>query len=80
MVELRKLTQEAGRNPETLQVTIIVDPQEGGPSLDELKRYRDAGAQRVVLFSQRIGSEAADGKALEIIKRLAPIVELAQKV
>jgi probable F420-dependent oxidoreductase len=80
MTTLRALTKEAGRNPDALQVTIIVDPRESGPSLDELKRYRDAGANRVVLFSQRIGSEAADGKALEIIDRLAPIVELAQKV
>jgi len=80
MTTLRTLTKEAGRNPDSLQVTIIVDPRDSGPSLDDLKRYRDAGANRVVLFSQRIGSEAADGKALEIIKRLAPVVELAQKV
>ncbi|MBI3757033.1 MAG: LLM class F420-dependent oxidoreductase [Deltaproteobacteria bacterium] len=79
MVTLRKLTAEAGRNPETLQVTIIVDPRDDGPSLDDFKRYRDAGAQRVVLFSQRQGSEGADGKSLEIVDRLAPIVEAAQK-
>jgi probable F420-dependent oxidoreductase len=80
MVTLRKLTAEAGRNPDTLQVTIIVDPRDGGPSVDDFKRYREVGAQRVILFSQRQGSEGADGKSLEIVERLAPIVEAAQKV
>lgn len=80
MVTLRKLTQEAGRNPDALQVTVIVDPDDGGPSLDDMKRLRDAGASRLVLFSQKIGTDAADGQALEILKRLAPKVELGQKV
>jgi len=79
MVTLRKLTTETGRNPDTLQVTIIVDPRDGGPSVDDFKRYRDAGAQRVILFSQPQGTEGADGKSLEIVNRLAPIVEVAQK-
>ena len=77
---LRKLTKEAGRNPDALQVTAIVDPQKDGPSLDDLKRYRDAGASRVVVFSQQMGVEAADGKALEIVKRSASVVERAQKI
>lgn len=47
MTTLRTLTKEAGRNPDMLQVTIIVDPRESGPSLDEMKRYRDAGANRI---------------------------------
>jgi probable F420-dependent oxidoreductase len=80
MDTLRKLTKEAGRNPDALQVTAIVDPKDAGPSVDDLKRYRDAGANRVLVFSQRLGSEAADGRALEIVKRLAPVVERAQGV
>jgi len=80
MVTLRKLAQEAGRNPDSLQVTVIIDPDDGGPSLDTMKRLRDAGASRLVLFSQKIGVDAADGQALEILKRLAPKVELGQKV
>jgi probable F420-dependent oxidoreductase len=78
--ELKRLTKEAGRNPDTLQVTAIVEPRDGGPSVDELKRYRDAGAGRIVVFSQQLGVEAADGGALEIIKRFAPVVERAQRV
>ena len=77
---LRKLTVEAGRNPETVQVTAIVEPRNGGPSVDELKRYQEAGASRVVVFSQQMGTEAADGKGLELVKQLASVVERAQKV
>jgi len=80
MVTLRKLTTEAGRNPETLQITAIVDPRDGGPSVDDLKRYRDAGASRIVVYSQQTRNEDADGKALEVVKRLAPVVERGQKV
>jgi len=80
METLRKLTTDAGRDPDSLQVTIIVDPRGNGPSADDLKRYRDAGAGRVVVFSQQMGTEAADGKALELVKRLAPVVERAQHV
>jgi alkanesulfonate monooxygenase SsuD/methylene tetrahydromethanopterin reductase-like flavin-dependent oxidoreductase (luciferase family) len=80
MVTLRKLTTEAGRNPDTLQVTAIVDPRDGALSVDELKRYRDAGASRVVVYSQQTRREDAEGKALEVVKRSAPIVERAQKV
>jgi probable F420-dependent oxidoreductase len=80
MNTLRKLTAEAGRNPDALQVTAIVDPQSNGPSVDDLQRYRDAGASRVLVFSQQMGVEASDGKALELVKRLAPVVERGQKV
>ena len=80
MSTLRKLTAEAGRNPDSLQVTGIVDPGEDGPSVDDLKRYRDAGASRILVFSQQMGTEASAGKALEIVRRLAPVVERGQKV
>ena len=80
MATLRTLTREAGRNPDTLQVTAIVDPRDGTLSVDELKRYRDAGASRVVVYSQHTRREDADGKGLEVVKRSAPIVERAQHI
>jgi len=80
MDTIRKLAQEAGRNPDTIQVTVIVEPRDGGPSVDLLKRYQDAGASRIVIFSQQIGTEMSDGKTLEWVKRVAPVVERAQKV
>lgn len=80
MTILRQLTQEAGRDPDALKITIIVDPGENGPSLDELKRYRDAGAQGVIPFSQQMGTEIADGRAMAWIDRVLPTIERAQGV
>lgn len=80
MATLRQLTAAAGRNPDELAVTAIVDPRNDGPSVDDLKRYRDAGASRVVVYSQQTRQDDADGKALENVKRLATIVERGQKV
>jgi probable F420-dependent oxidoreductase len=80
MVTLRKLTTEAGRNPDALEVTAIVDPRDGHLTVDDLKRYRDAGASRIVVYSQKTRQEDAEGKGLEVVKRSAPIVERAQQV
>jgi probable F420-dependent oxidoreductase len=79
MATLRKLTTEAGRNPDSLQVTAILDPRDGGLSVDDLRRYRDAGANRIVMYSQQTRQEDADGKALEVVKRLSVVVERGQQ-
>ena len=78
---LRKLTQRARPQsrpssrfpPSSIRVN-------SGPSLDDLKRYRDAGATRIILFSQAIAAQTAAGHALDFIKRFAPAVERAAQV
>ena len=75
---LRQLTREAGRNPDSLQLSPFVDPRDGNLSRDEIKAYHDLGVSRLVLFTQQIGSEMADGQAASWIERLAPIVERAK--
>lgn len=77
---IRRLAKEAGRNPDTLHMTALVDPKDGNLSADELKAYRDAGASRVVLFSQPMVKDIAEGKVFEWLKRVAPIVERAPTV
>jgi len=77
---LKKLAADQGRKAGTLHITALVDPHESGPSLEDLKKYADAGASRVVLFSQRMAIAIADGAAIESIKRFEPVVERAQKV
>lgn len=77
---LKKLATENGRNPDTLHITALVDPRESGPSLDDLRQYAEAGASRVILFSQKIGIAMADGGALDLIKRFEPVVERAQRL
>jgi len=76
----RKLAREAGRNSDHWQISPFVDAEGGNLSEDKLKQYREAGATRVVLFSQPMATEIANGKGLEWIKRNAPVVERAQRV
>jgi probable F420-dependent oxidoreductase len=75
--ELRALAKERGRNPETLQIMAFVAPSEDGLSLDDLKVYQEAGASRLVLFSQRDAIKMANGQSLDVIRRIAPTVERA---
>jgi len=77
---LRKLATTNGRNPDALQITAIVDPREDGPSVEELRAYKDAGASRVMVFSQKLGIAMADGAALDLVKRYAPVVDRARRV
>src|SRR5579863_4631043 len=62
---IHKLAAAHGRKPDSIQITVIVDSDKGLPSVDELKRYRDAGASRFIPFSQKMGSDSAAGKAPE---------------
>src|SRR5216684_2619881 len=78
VVELRKLLKERSRPEISVQISPIVDPKESGPSADELKQWRDAGAGRIILLSQQTVAETADGKALELIKRFTHLVERAR--
>jgi len=77
---LRKLASERGRNPDAIHITALVEPHESGPSLDDLRRYAEAGASRVVIFSQKMAIAMADGAALELIKRFEAVVERGQQV
>ena len=78
--ELKRLAAERGRKPDSVQITAFVAPHEDGLSADELKFYQEAGANRLVLFSQRDAVASANGKALEIIRRIAPTLERAQHI
>ena len=78
--ELRKLVTEAGRDPDSVPVTPIIDPDNGNLSVDMLKRYQDVGVDGVVVFNQQMGTEIADGKAHEWLDRVAPIVDRARGV
>ena len=78
--ELKKVAKEHGRNPDTLHVNGFVGPREDGISLEDLKAYKEAGADRLVLFSQSDAIKMAAGKTLEIVRRLAATVERAAKV
>ncbi|HLW70581.1 MAG TPA: LLM class F420-dependent oxidoreductase [Candidatus Binataceae bacterium] len=80
VAELRKLVAERGRNPDSLHIMAFVSPGDDGISSDQLKLYAETGAERLVLFSQRDAIAMAQGRTLEIIRRLAPTVERAAQL
>lgn len=80
VAELRGLARQQGRNPDSFQISPLVDPGENGPTRDELRAFREAGAQRLILLSQQTVAATANGKALDLIARFAPVVERAAAV
>ena len=76
VASLRAQTREHRRDPDKLMISPMVNPV--GLGLAELKAYRDAGAHRLLMFSQPLVEECADGKAFEHARRYAPIVEQAR--
>ncbi len=77
---IHKLAAQLGRKPETIQISPLVDPKEHGPSADDLKRFRDAGVNRIVLLSQKTVAATAAGKAPELARHFAQVVERAQGI
>ena len=80
VAELRKIAAAQGRDPGAIQISPLVDPGEHGLSTDEVKRYREAGATRLILASQKSIAEAADGKTTEIVRRYAAAVDRARSL
>ena len=72
------MAREFGRDPDALQMSAFIDPKDGTLSADEMKAYRDAGASRIVLFSQPFAKAIATGQAMACIDTVAPVVEVAQ--
>jgi hypothetical protein len=71
---LSEVLRKAGRDPQRFQLSPFVDP-ESDLSASALATYRRAGASRLVLFSQKMAAQIADGAAPAWIERTAPIVE-----
>ena len=80
VVAIRKLAAQRGRKPESIQISPLVEPGENGPSADQMKRLRDAGVSRIVLMSQDIAAETTRGKAPELARHFAQVVERARAI
>jgi len=61
--ELKEMFRAEGRDPAKLMLTPFVDPENGKLSDAALKAFRDAGAQRLVMFYAWQTQELADGAA-----------------
>ena len=75
--ELKDMFRAEGRDPAKLMLTPFVDPENGKLSDAALKAFRDAGAQRLVMFYAWQTQELADGAA-PFIEMAANIVERAR--
>ena len=73
--EVRRLTQQAGRNPDALAFSVLLA---GGEqiSLDDLQRYADAGVERVIWLD----GTAATRDGSEVARQHAHLVEMASKI
>ena len=80
VASIRTMAKEFGRDPDALQMSAFIDPKDGTLSADEMKAYRDAGASRIVLFSQPFARAIATGQVTACIDKVAPVVEAAQGV
>jgi len=80
VAELRKLAAEKGRDPASLRIMAFASPGEDGVPEDQLKLYAEAGAERIVLFSQRDAIAMAQGQTLKIIRRIAPTINRAARL
>ncbi len=70
IADLRVRAETAGRDPESIPITMFAFP---GAGEDVLKRYREIGVDRVVMVAPRY-----DGDALAFLDRFAPMnAELA---
>lgn len=78
VAKLRELAARHGRKADSFQISPLVEPGEDGLSSEVLGAFKDAGAHRIVLLSQRSVQRTADGEALDLIRRYAATVERAR--
>jgi alkanesulfonate monooxygenase SsuD/methylene tetrahydromethanopterin reductase-like flavin-dependent oxidoreductase (luciferase family) len=76
--ELRELTRQAGRDPSRIQFSPFVDPEDGRISTDTLKAYAAAGVDRIVMFSQGLVEDVANGGASDWLEKALDLVARAR--
>ncbi len=76
--ELRALTRQAGRDPSRIQFSPFVDPEGGRISTETLKAYAAAGVDRIVMFSQGLVEDVANGGASDWLDKAVDIVARAR--
>lgn len=77
---IRRMAKEFGRNADALHMSAFVDPKDGNLSVDEMRAYSEAGANRLVLFSQPFAQSIATGSVDSCLDNVASIVEAAAQI
>lgn len=78
--QLREMMRAAGRDPTKLILSPFVNPEDGRMSDATLKAYADAGCTRIVMFSQDLVEQVADGDAPRWLDMCAGYVERARQL
>ncbi len=76
VASVRRAAAERGRDPEGIEFSVVLTPDEGFPTVDHMARYRAAGMRRIIL---RVMG-AATGSGVDAVRRLHRYVELARRV
>lgn len=73
---VRRAAQERGRNPDQIELSVLLTPNENFPTLDDMSQYRKAGIRRIILRVM----EAATGDGVAAVRRFEPFLDQAKKL
>ena len=76
VASVRRAAREHGRDPGEVEFSVVLTPDRGFPTLDDMGRYRAAGMRRIILRVM----EAATGSGVAAVQRLEPFVEQARSL
>ena len=76
ILEVKRLAEVAGRDPASIEFSVLVTPTASWPSEQAMRKYQEAGMRRIIL---RVLA-SAEGDGAGAIRALAPFVEMAEEV
>jgi len=71
IAEVKRLAEASGRDPGSIEFSVLVTPRDGWPDLRDLREYREAGVRRIIL---RVLA-SAEGDGVGAVRALAPFVD-----
>jgi probable F420-dependent oxidoreductase len=76
IAEVKRLAKVIGRNPGSIEFSVLVTPKDGWPDLRDMRKYQEAGMRRIIL---RVLA-SAEGNGVGAIRNLASFVEMGTRV
>lgn len=76
VAEVKRVAQSSGRDPDTIEFSVLVTPTDSWPDSNDMRKYREAGMRRIIL---RVLA-SAEGDGVGAIQRLAPFVERGREL
>lgn len=76
VTEVKRLAEVSGRDPGSIEFSVLVTPRDGWPNVQDMRKYKEAGMRRIIL---RVLA-SAEGDGVGAIQRLAPFVDLGSEV